>query len=129
LRLREGLGRSPIKIRDDDEACRIKAAFNKGAVAANFEQDFYRIFIRRTVHRYRFFIVQCHLSSAQNKRRAMTPSGDSSLILSQSNWRRAGTRCCSPLWRRFSMLDVMMVAIALGFFVLALGYVIACDRM
>jgi hypothetical protein len=33
------------------------------------------------------------------------------------------------LWRRFSMLDVMMVAIALGFFVLALGYVIACDRM
>jgi len=27
------------------------------------------------------------------------------------------------------MLDVMMVAIALGFFVLALGYVIACDRM
>lgn len=28
-----------------------------------------------------------------------------------------------------SMLDVMMVAIALGFFVLALGYVIACDRM
>jgi len=28
-----------------------------------------------------------------------------------------------------SMFDVMMVAIALGFFVLALGYVIACDRM
>jgi len=28
-----------------------------------------------------------------------------------------------------SMLDVIMVAIALGFFVLALGYVIACDRM
>jgi hypothetical protein len=28
-----------------------------------------------------------------------------------------------------SMLDVMMVAIALGFFVVALGYVIACDRM
>ena len=28
-----------------------------------------------------------------------------------------------------SMLDVMMVAIALGFFVLALGYVVACDRM
>jgi hypothetical protein len=27
------------------------------------------------------------------------------------------------------MLDVMMVAIALGFFVVALGYVIACDRM
>jgi len=27
------------------------------------------------------------------------------------------------------MLDVMMVAIALGFFVLALGYVVACDRM
>ncbi len=28
-----------------------------------------------------------------------------------------------------SMLDLMMVAIALGFFVIALGYVIACDRM
>jgi len=28
-----------------------------------------------------------------------------------------------------AMFDVMMVAIALGFFVLALGYVIACDRM
>ena len=28
-----------------------------------------------------------------------------------------------------SMFDVMMVAIALGFFVIALGYVIACDRM
>jgi hypothetical protein len=27
------------------------------------------------------------------------------------------------------MLDVMMVAIALGFFVVALGYVVACDRM
>jgi len=27
------------------------------------------------------------------------------------------------------MLDVMMMAIALGFFVLALGYVVACDRM
>jgi len=27
------------------------------------------------------------------------------------------------------MFDLMMVAIALGFFVLALGYVIACDRM
>jgi len=27
------------------------------------------------------------------------------------------------------MLDVLMVAIALGFFVLALGYVVACDRM
>jgi hypothetical protein len=28
-----------------------------------------------------------------------------------------------------SMLDVTMMAIALGFFVIALGYVIACDRM
>ena len=28
-----------------------------------------------------------------------------------------------------AMFDVMMVAIALGFFGLALGYVIACDRM
>ncbi len=27
------------------------------------------------------------------------------------------------------MLDVLMLAIALGFFVVALGYVIACDRM
>jgi hypothetical protein len=27
------------------------------------------------------------------------------------------------------MLDVLMVAIGLGFFVLALGYVVACDRM
>jgi len=36
-------------------------------------------------------------------------------------------------WRRRSngvpMLDVMMIAIALGFFLVALGYVIACDRM
>jgi len=31
--------------------------------------------------------------------------------------------------RRVPMLDVLMVAIGLGFFVLALGYVIACDRM
>jgi hypothetical protein len=31
--------------------------------------------------------------------------------------------------RRVSMFDVMMVAIALGFFVIALGYVVACDRM
>jgi hypothetical protein len=36
---------------------------------------------------------------------------------------------CPLLLRRVSMFDVMMVAIALGFFVLALGYVIACDRM
>jgi hypothetical protein len=28
-----------------------------------------------------------------------------------------------------TMFDLMMVAIALGFFVLAMGYVIACDRM
>jgi len=27
------------------------------------------------------------------------------------------------------MFDLMMVAIALGFFVVALGYVVACDRM
>jgi hypothetical protein len=27
------------------------------------------------------------------------------------------------------MLDLMMIAIALGFFLVALGYVIACDRM
>jgi hypothetical protein len=27
------------------------------------------------------------------------------------------------------MFDAMMVAIALGFFVIALGYVVACDRM
>jgi hypothetical protein len=33
------------------------------------------------------------------------------------------------LEEKSSMFDVMMVAIALGFFVLALGYVIACDRM
>jgi len=32
-------------------------------------------------------------------------------------------------WRTVSMFDVMMVAIALGFFVIALGYVAACDRM
>jgi len=31
--------------------------------------------------------------------------------------------------RRVPMLDVLMVVIALGFFVVALGYVIACDRM
>jgi hypothetical protein len=31
--------------------------------------------------------------------------------------------------RRASMFDVMMIAIALGFFVIALGYVVACDRM
>jgi hypothetical protein len=33
------------------------------------------------------------------------------------------------LEEKIPMLDLMMVAIALGFFVLALGYVIACDRM
>jgi len=27
------------------------------------------------------------------------------------------------------MFDLMMIAIALGFFVIALGYVIACERM
>jgi len=31
--------------------------------------------------------------------------------------------------RSVPMLDVLMVVIALGFFVVALGYVIACDRM
>jgi hypothetical protein len=33
------------------------------------------------------------------------------------------------LEEKIPMLDLMMVAIALAFFVLALGYVIACDRM
>jgi hypothetical protein len=33
------------------------------------------------------------------------------------------------LEEKIPMLDLMMVAIALGFFVIALGYVIACDRM
>ena len=35
--------------------------------------------------------------------------------------------CCGL--EECSMFDVMMIAIALGFFVIALGYVIACDRM
>jgi hypothetical protein len=29
----------------------------------------------------------------------------------------------------FPMFDVMMIAIPLGFFMVALGYVVACDRM
>jgi len=41
--------------------------------------------------------------------------------------RRAPDAPCGP--EESLMFDVMMVAIALGFFVLALGYVVACDRM
>ena len=31
--------------------------------------------------------------------------------------------------RSFQMLDVIMLAIALGFFALSVGYTIACDRL
>jgi len=36
---------------------------------------------------------------------------------------------CDECLREGSMLDVMMLAIGLAFFVVAVGYVIACDRM
>jgi hypothetical protein len=31
--------------------------------------------------------------------------------------------------RRASMLDIIMLAIGLGFFALSVGYTIACDRL
>jgi hypothetical protein len=31
--------------------------------------------------------------------------------------------------RKITMLDLIMVALGVGFFVLALGYCVACDRM
>jgi len=37
---------------------------------------------------------------------------------------------CRPAVRKEPfMLDVIMIAIALGFFALSLGYTIACDRL
>jgi hypothetical protein len=32
-------------------------------------------------------------------------------------------------WRKHPMLDLIMIAIALGFFALSVGYTIACDRL
>ena len=31
--------------------------------------------------------------------------------------------------KEFSMFDLMMIAIGVAFFVVAIGYVVACDRM
>jgi hypothetical protein len=31
--------------------------------------------------------------------------------------------------REISMMDVLMIAISVAFFVVAIGYVVACDRM
>jgi hypothetical protein len=31
--------------------------------------------------------------------------------------------------KEISMMDVLMIAIAVAFFVVAIGYVVACDRM
>ena len=37
--------------------------------------------------------------------------------------------CSLILARSIHMLDVMLVAIGLGFFALSVGYTIACDRL
>jgi hypothetical protein len=41
--------------------------------------------------------------------------------------------CCTPpdwgLGRNIEMLDVILLAIGLGFFVLSIGYVYACDQL
>jgi hypothetical protein len=36
---------------------------------------------------------------------------------------------CPRFPEEISMLDLIMVALGVGFFVLALGYCVACDRM
>jgi hypothetical protein len=42
-----------------------------------------------------------------------------------------GVRCraASALQRSTAMLDLIMLAIGLGFFALSIGYVYACDRL
>jgi hypothetical protein len=51
-------------------------------------------------------------------------------------WRQGGATesaiCCTHLTihaRSIPMLDVILVAAAVGFFALSIGYTIACDRL
>jgi hypothetical protein len=37
--------------------------------------------------------------------------------------------CRRRLWKGISMLDVIMLAIGIGFFALSVAYVFACDRL
>jgi hypothetical protein len=41
----------------------------------------------------------------------------------------AATNAPDQISRRVSMLDILMVALALGFFALSVGYAYACDRL
>jgi len=40
-----------------------------------------------------------------------------------------GARKDSRATRKFSMLDVLMIGMAIGFFALAIGYTYACERL
>jgi hypothetical protein len=40
-----------------------------------------------------------------------------------------GSPVCTPDRKEHSMLDIVMLAIGLGFFMLSVGYTIACDRL
>jgi hypothetical protein len=44
---------------------------------------------------------------------------------------RQGICCARRIWRRkeHPMMDLVLVAIALAFFALSVGYTIACDRL
>ena len=52
-------------------------------------------------------------------------------------WHLIAVRCGAPLWRREHraptqerhMLDLIMLAIGLGFFALSVGYAYACERL
>jgi hypothetical protein len=40
-----------------------------------------------------------------------------------------GPKCPDQIFEESSMLDVLMVALALGFFAASVGYAYACDRL
>jgi hypothetical protein len=40
-----------------------------------------------------------------------------------------GVYCAAPDGRSIEMLDLILLALGLGFFVLSIGYAYACDRL
>jgi hypothetical protein len=58
------------------------------------------------------------------------PRCDPTLILSQLALRDWSNGCAQKVaHKEHSMMDVLMLAIAFGFFALAIGYTYACERL
>jgi hypothetical protein len=50
-------------------------------------------------------------------------------LIDRTSWRKACDVCLATHRKEQSMLDVILLAVGLGFFALSIVYVYACDRL